>query len=944
MRGRFVGRAREAEALQGVIGHALERLGPASGIVVGPPGSGKSRLLLEAIRGADPASVLRVVGHEPEQAVPLAAARDLLRALGRSPRGGRRLRAAAFGEQSWGATSAPLGLFEAAYRCLAERAPVIISVDDLQWIDELSTALLSYLLRASAADAVAVALVAAGRPSPTVGSLRDALAATLPPHSPLVQIELSPLPEDAGIAMVRSLAPAASPSDASRIWRAAAGSPFWIEALAIEGEALDAGMARRFRQLGEDAVGALQALAVIARPSDGTEIGTLLEWKTPRVEAALGALRGRGLVVEIAGTVELAHDLIREAARSQIPDVVARRLHARLAGELRTHADGDVRRLREALDHTRAAGEAALDIALELASAPGRRLLGTAGVAELATVAEAADPTDPRRRALEERLADLATELGERPLELERWLVVAEHPGSVSRARALHAASRAAYRMGMRQSAADLLARARATGSSDLAMEIALDALESEILRWLDHRLPEARRLTNRALERADDALRVAGATSDPLDRRLRAACMDALYAASDLALQEGNERDQARFAERIAELADGELERMEAQLLLASAYRRSGRMEEAERIVRRVAEQAEQRLYPAVLVMAGHHLARALYAQARMEEAERAAAQAEVLSARIGETGRMLSETRSLRPGITVSRGDWRAGIARLRGDIEREPDPHYQLGIQQEIATWLSRLAGPADADEVRGQVAAARRSLADVGCPRCGRELALRSAEALARIGDVEAAREAMAPQVGQQTRHSHEGRLYLRQAVGALLAASGRNRRAAACLARLVARLGEAGMHREALWADLDRAAALAPLDAKSAVAIYRSVADRAEAGGVLTDLHVARQRLRELGVRFPPPRQRPGLLGLSLRELEVARMAASGASNPEIASSLFLSRKTVERHVSTALAKVGARNRTELASRLASFEAQAGGEMRELPDTESEATT
>jgi DNA-binding NarL/FixJ family response regulator len=54
-----------------------------------------------------------------------------------------------------------------------------------------------------------------------------------------------------------------------------------------------------------------------------------------------------------------------------------------------------------------------------------------------------------------------------------------------------------------------------------------------------------------------------------------------------------------------------------------------------------------------------------------------------------------------------------------------------------------------------------------------------------------------------------------------------------------------------------------------------------------------------------------------------REREVAMLIVSGASNPEIARLLFLSRKTVERHVSNVLGKVGARNRTELASRLAS---------------------
>ena len=57
------------------------------------------------------------------------------------------------------------------------------------------------------------------------------------------------------------------------------------------------------------------------------------------------------------------------------------------------------------------------------------------------------------------------------------------------------------------------------------------------------------------------------------------------------------------------------------------------------------------------------------------------------------------------------------------------------------------------------------------------------------------------------------------------------------------------------------------------------------------------------------------------VALTARELEVARLVIEGASNPEIAAQLFLSRKTVERHVSNALAKVGARNRTELARHL-----------------------
>jgi DNA-binding NarL/FixJ family response regulator/anti-anti-sigma regulatory factor len=55
--------------------------------------------------------------------------------------------------------------------------------------------------------------------------------------------------------------------------------------------------------------------------------------------------------------------------------------------------------------------------------------------------------------------------------------------------------------------------------------------------------------------------------------------------------------------------------------------------------------------------------------------------------------------------------------------------------------------------------------------------------------------------------------------------------------------------------------------------------------------------------------------------LTPSEQRVAELVVTGRSNPEIAQSLFLSRKTVERHVSRILQKLEVRNRTELAAKL-----------------------
>jgi DNA-binding NarL/FixJ family response regulator len=53
--------------------------------------------------------------------------------------------------------------------------------------------------------------------------------------------------------------------------------------------------------------------------------------------------------------------------------------------------------------------------------------------------------------------------------------------------------------------------------------------------------------------------------------------------------------------------------------------------------------------------------------------------------------------------------------------------------------------------------------------------------------------------------------------------------------------------------------------------------------------------------------------------LSQRELEVARCVATGRTNAEIAAALFISLSTVKTHLASIQAKLGARNRVEIAA-------------------------
>ena len=90
---------------------------------------------------------------------------------------------------------------------------------------------------------------------------------------------------------------------------------------------------------------------------------------------------------------------------------------------------------------------------------------------------------------------------------------------------------------------------------------------------------------------------------------------------------------------------------------------------------------------------------------------------------------------------------------------------------------------------------------------------------------------------------------------------------------------------------------------------------------AERIGSATHAALARRELRRLGVRAWTAGGRRGADALTERELEIAAHGGRGGQRtPRSRGRVFLSRKTVERHVSAALAKLGARNRTELAGR------------------------
>lgn len=915
MAARFVGRERELSVLRDVCRHAARGDGPRGAVVEGEPGSGKSRLLSEAAAGWEGLR-LDVIGYEPERGVPLASAAGALRALGEV--GGEEVVALAFGVAA--GPLEPVRVFEAAHRALEAAGGALLLVDDLQWVDEASRALLHYLVRAAGPSPLA--LLGGMRPAAESRPFVDGLGRLLS-EGRLTRLSLAPLDREAGVAMVRDLAPDLHPDAAEAVWRRAGGSPFWIELMARGRDDPGPTVATLLEGTGPDPGSALSFLALAGRPLTLDELGALLEWRAPRAQEALAALLDAGLVVEGDGDVRVAHDLIREAAVARLPSARRRSAHRRIGAWLEWTGEGDERLLLEALEHFVEAGSPSPELALRLARAPRRRLLGPDGLARLGAVADGGDPADARTLELRWLVAELAEELGEREVALDRFSGLADAAEDpVAGSRAALAAARAARDLGRVAEARGLLERSRDGAALDPVLLAELESEEAILLRWGEHRPDDARAAARRALGSGRHLARDGVEGMAPGDRR---AYVAALLAAVDTALAEADAEAMLELAGETEAAARGvdEPARFRAVSLGGLARKMLGRAPEAVAPLERALAEADRLILPSSSLDVGWMLVNVLHSLGRLPEAEALAARSGRLGERLAQDRPAWVFARTLPHAIAASRGRWPEAVEGLRAEVAREPNPHQRLHVRFWLAEIPSRMDPRGSAAEVREAVAAGAEEAAEAGCHRCQAESRLRAADALARVGDVAEAEGLLAAWEREATPGTPWlGCLALR--ARASLAVARDDPAAVADLEALHDEAARQGLRLEATWARLDLGRKLAGSDGGRAAEALREAGAAAEAMGALTEARIAEQALRSLGVRtwrrgaaLPE-----GSIGLTEREVEVARLVVAGANNREIAATLFLSRKTVERHVSNILAKLGIRNRTELAARLA----------------------
>lgn len=347
--GRFV-RAAEWKQVREFAAGVRDRGTPAVLALRGEAGAGKSTLWRAGLAAAEAAGC-RPLRSEPSAAeadLPYTALSDLLTeilpAAAAGIPGPQRealeiallLRSA--GNQPPTDRAVGMGVLSALRTCL-EAGPLLIAIDDAQWLDPASLDALVFALRRIAAGPVSLLLAAradapadpltAGAPPPSHG-WRDLLAA-LPATD---EITLTPLDTQ----QIQQLLPGTvTAAQAQLVASESRGNPFWAREIAANlrsGHASVPPLARSLtdrlaNSLTRRAAEALTTVAAAGRIPVPDALSVLDHLEDPA--AALDAAILAGVVVETEGRVTVAHPLIGAAAVESVPPGRRSQLYQRLA-------------------------------------------------------------------------------------------------------------------------------------------------------------------------------------------------------------------------------------------------------------------------------------------------------------------------------------------------------------------------------------------------------------------------------------------------------------------------------------------------------------------------------------------------------------------------------------------------------------------------------------
>lgn len=909
--------------------------------IEGEPGIGKSALIdALAVRAEQTGClVLRGTADELLAAFPLRVMADSL-GVGTRPQDPDPVRAEIAellrGETAGSGAADPVlaageRMLELVDRLCAS-SPVVLVVEDLHWADEPSLLLWGRLARA--VDQIPLLLVGAVRAVPRRETV-ERLRALVEKRSGTL-VHLGPLGEDAAAILAERIVGATlGPRLASELGRAA-GSPLYVrelvDALVRAGlvriedgvaeldthpgstpQSLTVAIGRRLGFLAEKTRGALRIAALLGNEIDAADWALALDHAPARLVDLVSEATAGGVLTEVGGKLRFRHELIRQVLVQQTPLAVRTAVHGDIARKLAAAGrgvDGVARHLLAmpelqdwALTWLSRIGEATLYAAPQVSAQLLERATRSIG------------PDDARWEPLAARLAQALFWLGRDEPAFEVAAEVArrtEDPVLACRMRIQ--IMRLAGRLGRFEEAVPMTVQPQDSSLPPL-WHARLAAWSALILFYYGS--------TEEGLATARGALELAVEADDPLS---------IATARHALASCGGAARRPEHLEAALAVLTGRDLESTDLRMLLLANYvvqlSDLGRPDDGERVLADAVRLADTSgTFRAATILAG--AAGFYYRHGRLDEALVHLESIEDEYLHNDE----LSQVFATAAIIAVHRGDRDTADAKLRAALGTAPGPGTGTGTGTGAGPDMDQLPDPprpsyplTDALALRAEAAGdIKRALAlmsawlDVpaGLSRYERHdnlpyltyLALllgdaETADAAVRVAEADAAADP-SPSRSTAARACHamvENDADELLAVARQHASYRWNLHAAFEYEQAAARLAEAGEAKRARAALND------------AVQLYTSM-------GATWLINQADSKLREYGVRRGPRsvhrRATSGWDALTPSELRIAELVAQGRSNPDIAAELFLSRRTVQTHVSSILSKLQLRSRIDV---------------------------
>jgi len=903
--GPIVGRETELAKVHAFLGSGE---GPRAFVLAGDPGIGKTTLWEAGVAAARERGlrVLSARGSGAETRLSFAALIDLLDGIGSEELGDlpppqlhalevALLRADATSGVPPEAHAISIGFLN-ALRALAAGRPLLVAIDDVQWLDAASGDVLAFAARRLEAEPVAFLL--ARRPGP-VSDMERALERTVPDRLEMLSLSFGAtrrlLSDHLGLSLPRHVL--------RRVFDSTLGNPLFalemgrslvIHGLPAAGEdvpvpdAVDDLLGSRVAELPRPVRRLLLALALQAdlRVQQLTAISG-----SDAIEDAVDA----GVVLLEADRVRPSHPLLAAAARKRARGAERRELHLQLATVV---ADGELRALHLALATKLPDEDLASTAAAAAAAASAHGAARDAVV--LAEHALRLTPPDSTHRS--GRLLDLAGYLevaGERRRvtdlltpeldslsthdRVRAWLRLSEGGAIASVADSdayldlawPHTQDAPALRAHVLAKKACQIA-ASVCGIRDAeawALEALGDAEDDPVLQRLAlHGLGWARALRGLPIDDVCDRFRAASDAAFHIT--------DSPDPVAGLRLLWRGHVDEARMIlTQFMTLADARGEEVSyalQRMQVCDLELRVGEWEAAERLLDEW-ESADRQL----LIAATYQRSRGLLAAGRgfADEAERWAARS-LAGAEPGGYNWQLLEARRVR------------GIAAL---LAREP----ARAVESLGAAWAHL----------------EREGVDEPGAFPVAADLV----EALVELERLDEARQVVRRLRSLAEEQRHPWGLVTARRCDALLrlVSTGYDDEAATALAAASEDYGALGLRFDS---------------ARSLLTLGRAQRRHRKWGAARTSLEGAASAFDDLGspgwadeARSELSRvggRRPGATDeLTPTERRVAELAADGLANKEIASALFVSVRTVEEHLKKAYAKLGIRSRTQLARRL-----------------------